>query len=242
MQRVLVIDDDQGTVETFAFILRLEGFDVSTAQTGAAALDLLRSESHDVVLADLQLPDMTGLDVLRTLHRSKPHVPCVIMTAFGTVASTVEAMRLGAQDFVEKPLTEVDVVRIVRHATEHSSRLDVGDPATIDWRVVETTRAIELHFREPNLRLYAIAKQLEVSIEHLCRLLKRDTGDGFNDHLNRRRIEEAKHLLADTPMSVKEIAYEVGYRTTSRLGQHFKRLCGRQPTKFRREIRANIGR
>ena len=238
MSRVLLIDDDLGTLETFGFILRLEGYEVSTAETGSAGLDLLELKPHDVVLADLRLPDMTGIDMLRTLKTNELHVPCVIMTAFGSVASTVEAMRLGAHDFVEKPLTEVDVVRIVACAIERRPPCDIRDTVPIDWRVVATSRIIQLRFSEPDLRLHVIAKELAVSIEHLCRLLKKDTGSGFNDHLHKRRVEEAKHLLADTPMSVKEVAHRVGYSTTSRLGHHFKRLSGQQPTKFRQEIRA----
>ena len=70
MPRILIIDDDPGTLETFQIILKLAGFDVATAATGSCALELARTRSHDLILADLRLPDMSGLDLLRVASRA----------------------------------------------------------------------------------------------------------------------------------------------------------------------------
>jgi two-component system response regulator YesN len=76
-----------------------------------------------------------------------------------------------------------------------------------------------------------------VSIEHICRLLRRDTGRGFRTHLHQVRIQEAKRLLQQTNLSVKEIAYRTGYANTTRLDHYFKRLCGVLPSVFRQKLR-----
>jgi AraC-like DNA-binding protein len=73
-----------------------------------------------------------------------------------------------------------------------------------------------------------------MSTEYLCRLLKRETGNGFCFHLHGVRVREAQRLLRDTQLSAKEIAYHTGYATTSRLDHHFKRVCGTLPIEFRR--------
>src|ERR1051325_5451269 len=98
MSRILVIDDDLGTRETFQAILRLAGFDVATAATGEHGLDVVRSTNCDLVLADLRLPDMSGLDILQSVRDAGLDVPFVIITAFPSVDSAITAFKLHADD------------------------------------------------------------------------------------------------------------------------------------------------
>jgi CheY-like chemotaxis protein len=102
---VLVIDDDLGTTETFGAVLRPEGFQVGTAACGADGLAMARSGLFDVLLIDQRLPDMLGTDLARSIRRESPDVPFVLMSAWLTTEVTVDAMRLGAANVVEKPLT-----------------------------------------------------------------------------------------------------------------------------------------
>jgi len=248
MPRILVIDDDLGTLETFGAILRLDGWDVAGAGTGREGLNVARGLPSDAALVDVRLPDMTGIDVLQILRRELPNIQCVIMTAFGSISSAVDAIKLGARDYIEKPLTETDLLAVVRRALE----IPTSDPALsmnpvtqgidaqvqpTDWRVIKTLQIIEQRYRECDLRLSDIAGQLDVSIEHICRLLKRDTGSGFRMHLHQTRIREAERLLQQTNLSVKEIAYLTGYTNTTRLDHYFKRFCGVVPSVFRQRVR-----
>jgi CheY-like chemotaxis protein len=111
--RVLVVDDDQSTRDTLSLVLRLRRMEVFTAASGAEAVQHVRSAAVDLVLADLRLPDYSGLELLRLLRRDAILVPFVVITGFGTIRSAVEAMRLGATDYVEKPLDEEDILQIV---------------------------------------------------------------------------------------------------------------------------------
>lgn len=244
MLHVIVIDDDLGTRETYGAILRLEGFDVATSSTGREGLDLMRHSIFDVALVDLCLPDMSGIDVLRALRKTPTEVRCVIITAFGSIGSAVDAVKLGARDYVEKPLMGDDLLAIVRrHATTERSAdvagsvVDQHEPRPIDPRVLEVLRIVEQRYREPDLRLRTIAHQLGLSVEHICRLLKRETGTRFQWHLHRTRVREAERLLTQTDLSVKEIAYRTGYATSTRLDHHFKRWRGVPPSVFRGGLR-----
>jgi len=119
-----------------------------------------------------------------------------MMSAFGSVSSAVEAMKLGACDYVEKPLTDVQLVEVVHHVrSEIRSAAPSADPNdrshALDWRVVTTLELLQQRFRESDLRMSEIAGLVSVSTEHLCQLLKRDTGEGFLLHLHRTRIGEA---------------------------------------------------
>lgn len=108
---VLVVDDKRNMVRLMAKVLRQDAT-VRTAESGADALRVLASESVDVVLCDLKMPDMDGLDVLRACKRLQPGAEFVLMTAFASVGTAVEALRLGAYDYLTKPF-EPDAARAV---------------------------------------------------------------------------------------------------------------------------------
>ena len=84
-------------------------------------LERLERDGKDVVLADLRLPDMSAIDVLRQLQMGSFHPPFVVVTGFGSTASAVEAMRLGATDFIEKPLIGEELIRVVEQALPASA-------------------------------------------------------------------------------------------------------------------------
>src|SRR6185436_16070832 len=98
-----------------------EGVQVLTAADGAAGLELLRKHRVGVLLTDLMMPGMSGMDLLKAARTVAPETEVVLMTAYGTVETAVEAMKEGAYDFVTKPLKRAHVVRIVRNALEKQS-------------------------------------------------------------------------------------------------------------------------
>jgi CheY-like chemotaxis protein len=112
----LLIDDDTSGNDLFAYALRRDGFEVLTAETGRAGASIAASGAADVVLLDLRLPDLSGIDVLRMIKRDGRKVPVIMMTAYHTIEVMVQAMRLGAADFLEKPLTPDDLLQAVRVA------------------------------------------------------------------------------------------------------------------------------
>jgi two-component system response regulator HydG len=115
---VLLVDDERGIVESLAKIFEREGIDVLTAFDGATALDLVRRHRISVLLTDLMMPGTSGMDLLKAARTVAPEVEVVLMTAYGTVETAVEAMKEGAYDFVTKPLKRAHVVRIVRNALD----------------------------------------------------------------------------------------------------------------------------
>ena len=112
----LLIDDDTNGTALFGYVLRRHGFGVLTAETGRAGVSIASSGAADVVLLDLRLPDLSGIDVLRMIKRDMRAIPVIMMTAYSTTEVVVRAMRLGAADFLEKPLTPDDVLHAVRNA------------------------------------------------------------------------------------------------------------------------------
>jgi two-component system NtrC family response regulator len=124
---VLVVDDEESQRSVLAGFLRKRGLQVSAAATAAEALEIARGSVLDLVLTDLRMPGMTGVELLEALRRQVPDLPVIVMTAFGTVANAVDAMKKGAADYLTKPIDldelEVLVTRTLeRRALESENR------------------------------------------------------------------------------------------------------------------------
>lgn len=101
--RVLVVDDEQSARDLCVEILRGMGLDAEVAESGARALGVLESRRVDVVLTDVRMPGISGLELLQVIRRRHPGIHVVIMTGFGTITASVEAIKLGAFDYITKP-------------------------------------------------------------------------------------------------------------------------------------------
>jgi DNA-binding NtrC family response regulator len=114
--RILVIDDEAGIRESLEVLLTLEGYAVSTAPDGEEGLRILDQESFDLVLLDLALPGQSGLELLPQIKERLPELPVIMITAYGTVANIVEAVRAGAENFIQKPWDNEKLLADIRSA------------------------------------------------------------------------------------------------------------------------------
>jgi two-component system response regulator HydG len=115
---LLIIDDEESNLRSLEKIFAREGYKVLTAPAGKEGLDLLRGHDVDVIVTDLLMPGMSGAELLRAARALSPEVEVILMTAYGTVETAVEAMKDGAYDFVEKPLKKMAISKSVRMALE----------------------------------------------------------------------------------------------------------------------------
>jgi DNA-binding NtrC family response regulator len=115
---VLVIDDEPVLQDVLGTLLRGAGFDYHCATSAAEGLQQIRDEDIDVVLLDLMLPDRPGLELIPEIKSFDPHLPVVVITAYSSVESAIEAMRLGAFHYVPKPFKNEEVLHLVRRASE----------------------------------------------------------------------------------------------------------------------------
>jgi two-component system, NtrC family, response regulator HydG len=118
---ILVVDDEASIVESLQKIFERESLRVLTAGSGGEALELLRREPVSVLLTDLMMPGMSGMDLLRASKSIAPETETVLMTAYGTVENAVDAMKQGAYDFVTKPIKRAHLLRVVGKAMEKRS-------------------------------------------------------------------------------------------------------------------------
>ena len=115
---ILVVDDDPGHRAALTKTLAKEGYEVHAVGSGAAALEFIRQEFVNLILTDLKMPQMDGVQLLKAAKTLYPEIEVILMTAFGTVNTAVEAMQEGAYHYIEKPLKSAEVRAVVAHALE----------------------------------------------------------------------------------------------------------------------------
>jgi two-component system NtrC family response regulator len=121
---ILIVDDEQVICNGCRLALADANLSVECCHTGKAGLAAISNGSHDVVLLDMKLPDMDGMDVLRVIRKENPRVSVIVMTGYSTVQSAVEAMKLGAFDYLSKPFTDDHLVVTVEKALEKKRLVD----------------------------------------------------------------------------------------------------------------------
>ncbi len=117
MDRILVVDDELNMRLVLSAMLRKEGYDVSTASDGLAALRMLKEEDYSAVVTDLKMPNLDGMGLLERVMRDYPSTPVIIITAHGTIATAVDALKKGAFDFITKPFEQDELKNTIAKAT-----------------------------------------------------------------------------------------------------------------------------
>src|SRR5579864_545264 len=125
MAKVLIVDDQRNMRTTLAMMLRGAGYEVDEAANGEEGCERGGSGAYDIVLTDLRMGTKDGIDVLRSTKDAQPLTEVIVMTAYGTIESAVEAMRLGAFDYIQKPFTEQEL--LVKVAKALDSRRLLGE-------------------------------------------------------------------------------------------------------------------
>ena len=141
--RILLIDDDNATARGVTLALGPEGFDVQTADLGEQGIDLSKRNDYDAIILDLQLPDINGLEVLKTLRMSKINTPVLMLSGDATVEARIKSLDIGADDYVTKPFHKDElaarICAIVRRSRVHEqSLITVGKVVVnLDMKTVE---------------------------------------------------------------------------------------------------------
>ena len=118
LPHILVMEDDLSVAKGLEMVLSEGGFDVNLAGTGELALKAFRQKRFDLLVADLRLPDIDGMEVIKQVKAAKPETEVIVITGYGTTATAVEAMKLGVHDFLPKPFTEDQIKTAIDEALQ----------------------------------------------------------------------------------------------------------------------------
>lgn len=124
MARILIVDDEQSYRQLLTLVFQEQGNDIRTAMNGRQALELLAKDPADIIISDVKMPDMDGIEMLRAVRETQPDLGVVLMTAFASVETAREAFKLGADDFIQKPFDVEELKLIVRKTLEKQALIN----------------------------------------------------------------------------------------------------------------------
>jgi DNA-binding NtrC family response regulator len=141
---ILVMEDDLSVAKGLEMVLSEEGYTVNLAGTGELAMEAFRQKRFDLLVADLRLPDIDGMEVIKQVKEAKPETEVIVITGYGTTATAVEAMKLGVHDFLPKPFTEDQI----KSAIDEALKEHVEKPAEAVIKEAETEEEKLIQKRE----------------------------------------------------------------------------------------------
>lgn len=152
MARILIIEDDTSVASALQDLLRAEGFEVEMHTDSGAGLAAALAGQHDIVVTDLQMPGIGGLDIIEQLQSAKPHLPVLMITAFHTTEVAIRAIKLGAFDYILKPIDPAEFLRILKRALESTrllaKPLSMGDAPAAREAIIGKSRVMQEVYKE----------------------------------------------------------------------------------------------
>jgi len=122
-KKILIVDDEASMRRNIVDLLSMKGYSLLEAKSGEEAIEMIESTTLDILILDINLPNMSGLEVLKLTKNNYPELPCIMLTAYGTSDKAIEAMKLGAFDYMEKPFELEEFIMIIERALKHSELL-----------------------------------------------------------------------------------------------------------------------
>lgn len=142
---ILIMEDDASLGRGLEMILTEEGYDVFLAGTGAFAMEAFKKQRYDLLLADLRLPDIDGMEVIKQVKTEKPDTEVIIITAYGTTSLAVKAMKMGVRDFLSKPFTEDQIKTAIQDVfieLDKPVETEVKEPETEEERLIQKREVV----------------------------------------------------------------------------------------------------
>ena len=242
-KKALVVEDDVNIAELLMLYLEKDGFEVSIAHDGGRGIEMFNETSPDLVLLDVMMPVMDGMQVCREIRKTSS-VPIIMLTAKGAVGDKVAGLDIGADDYVTKPFNMTILVLRIRKLIELSRyhRVTQGmiDPApseivitSLDEKLIEKAiKYVEDNMSRTELSVEELSRELGMSRVHLYKKLLQITGKTPIEFIRVIRLKRAAQLLRESQLHVSEVAFEVGFNNPKYFSRYFKDEFGVLPSVY----------
>lgn len=258
MIKILVADDEGYEREILAEILDNRfgrEAEVRMVENGRLAVDAAALWTADVALMDIEMPGINGIDAAKQILTQRPECKIIFVTAYSLFTYAHEAVRLGACDYILKPVNPDDVERAVRRAAAQADAARQLEAMASDGELLERTdnydktavlmgkvkKYLQHNYMMCDISLDSVSAILNLNASYFSSLFKRTFQVNFLDYLTELRMDAARELLRDPLRSTAEVASMVGYESANYFTRVFKKNVGMTPTDYRRNAALNRG-
>ncbi|MGN0977637.1 MAG: response regulator [Faecousia sp.] len=253
MVKLLIADDEAFEREILAEIVdkRFSGeVSVAMAENGRQAVDRAILWEADILLLDIEMPGIDGIAAAKQILAQRPDCKVIFVTAYSLFTYAREAVKLGACDYVLKPVDPEEVARAVRCAIDQlqtQRQLEAMVPSVSQLEAEEdgenmpllmgrVKKYLQHNYMLCDISLDSVSEILQINASYFSVLFKRSFGVNFLDYLTELRMNAARTLLKDPYRSTAEVAGMVGYESPNYFARAFKKKTGMTPTEYRRSI------
>lgn len=178
---IMVVDDEPIARQSLSDILRLEGYNVTAIANGELAVEHVRRYSVDLILLDLKMPGMNGLDVVQVVNQISPDTEIILLTAYGSMESAVEALRQRVHDYLLKPASPLQILESVRKGLERrTARLSENGHTNAETLVYKTSDGTEVDLSRRTVTRETLQESLTPAEGHLLKVFLENTGKVFS--------------------------------------------------------------
>lgn len=249
MLKVLVVDDERFVRKGIVMEVDWAALDcvvVAEAADGLEGIEAVRKYDPDLVICDIRMPKMNGIEMLRELRREGSQVQVIFLTAYSEFDYARDALKLLAADYLLKPFEDGELEETVLRVKERLEKelakknaeeeegmpklvLKTGDKSKY---IMEAITYIGEHYKDTDISVKTIAESLGISEGHLSHLFKKETDYTVMAYLTRCRMQTAMKLLSNCRYKVYEVAELVGYRDVAYFSNNFKKIVGVSPSEY----------
>ena len=237
--KVIVADDEKLIANNIARRIE-EGSGafrvISRAGTGLEALQQAGELLPDVVFSDIKMPEMDGVELIARLRETHPEILCVIVSGYSDFAYMKAAIQNSAVDYLLKPVNPEELQRLLQRLEKTLLAREQQVVSRRESDAASLAESVRIYLQENYARqvdFSALAESLAVSAPYLSRIFHEQTGTSPSRYLTELRMRQAKKLLMDTGLTVREIAERVGYPDPFHFSRSFRNAVGCSPARFR---------
>lgn len=251
MIKILIADDEQYEQQLLAEIVDncfLHEAQSRMTGNGRETVDMAILWGADIILMDIEMPGINGIDAAKQILAQRPDCKIIFVTAYSLFSYAHEAVKLGACDYILKPVDANDVERSIRRAmaqTESHRQLEEMAPEATQLRddtpydkttvlMSKVKKYLQHNYMMYDVSLDSVSAILNINASYFSVQFKRAFGVNFVDYLTELRINAAKELLSDPLRPAAEVASMVGYESPNYFARAFKKKTGMTPTEYRR--------
>jgi two-component system, response regulator YesN len=254
---ILIVDDDESTCKSLKLILNKMGYGVDTAFSGESAIQKMSNCLFNVVLLDIKLPDMEGVDLISYFKKITPEIGIIMITAYASLKTAMFAINEGANAYITKPVNVYELLDKIKELLEKQNRrklleneydkLKIStqtekelleekekiENLKIPYKLYTSIKYIKQNYKDPNLCIKDVASAVKINLKTLSRLWESYMEVSPKDFLNNLRIEKANNLLANTELSIAQVAKKSGF-SKEYFSIVFKAKMHQTPMKYRK--------